>query len=123
MLGVDLNSKTNATLSTLELPPKIIAPFLMMIFLSLITKPNNKEALDRYYAKMKTPVDPDPESDHKNLQAAYANPAQFEETKLLPGSNFEFQKPSALDVIGFLVSVAACFGIIGLAVWAASIGG
>ena len=121
-LGMDLTTKTNATLSTLELPPKIITPFLVMILVSLLTKPNSKEALDRYYTKMKTPVQPDPEADRVNLEEAFANTAQFESRKLFPGSNLEFQKPSSVDVIGFVVCFLACFGIIWLAVWMASVG-
>ena len=122
-LGMDLTSKTTATLKTLELPPKIITPFLVMILLSLVTPRNSKQALDRYYAKMKTPVDPDPAEDLRKLEEAYSNPDQVEASKLFPGSSLEFQKPSKTDVIGFVVCVVACFGVIGLAVLVASIGG
>ena len=56
VLGYDLTKVRNATLATLDLPFKIIAPFLVMIIASLLTKPNDKKALDRLYVKMKTPV-------------------------------------------------------------------
>jgi hypothetical protein len=71
---------------------------------------------------MKTPVDPDREIDAAKLAAAYANPEALEEKKLFPGSNFEFQKPSLLDIGGFVISVIICFGIIGLAMALVSIG-
>lgn len=122
-LGVDLMALNNATLDTLGLPPKIITPFLVMILVSLVTRRNSKEALDRYYAKMKTPVVPDPELDHQNLEHAYRSIAELEKTKLFPGSSFEFQKPTATDVVGVIVCFLACFGIVGLAVWVAGIGG
>ncbi|MFP6899692.1 MAG: sodium:solute symporter family protein, partial [Opitutales bacterium] len=61
LLGIDLTKVSNAALKTLEFPFKIIAPFLVMIIASLLTKPNRKEALDRLYVRMKTPVGPDPE--------------------------------------------------------------
>ena len=121
-LGMDLTTKADAMLSTLELPPKIIMPFFVMILLSLVTRRNSKEALDRYYAKMKTPVDPEPAADRQNLESVYNDPDQFEGRKLLPGTDFEFQRPTKTDVIGFILCFAACFAIIGLAIWVASIG-
>ncbi len=120
--GMDLRSVSNATLDTLGLPPKIVAPFLVMILCSYLTKRNNPQSLARYYAKMSTPVDPDPEKDRNNLQAAYDHPQQFESQKLFPGSDLEFYRPSRADLVGFLISFVVCFAIIGLAVWVAHLG-
>ena len=122
MVGIDLTKQTDAQLTTLSLPPKIVIPFLVMFLFSLITRRNSQEALDRYYAKMKTPVDPDNETDHRNLEAAYANIEELEKKKLFPGSDFEFQKPTVVDVLGFILCFAVCFGVIGLAVWVAGLG-
>ncbi len=116
LLGINLTKTTNATLDTLQLPLKIVSPFLVMILFSLITRRNKKEGLDRYYAKMKTPVDPDHKIDEMNLEAAYASPEKLEAKKLFPGSSFEFQRPSFLDVGGFIACVLVCFAVIGLAV-------
>jgi hypothetical protein len=71
---------------------------------------------------MKTPVDPDPEADARKLEAAYADPSTCERVQLLPGSSLEFQKPTTEDIVGFVISVAVCFAIIGIAFWMASIG-
>ena len=122
LVGVDLTKTTDATMSTLELPPKIVLPFLVMIIVSLLTRRNDEQALDRYYAKMKTPVDPNHEQDEMNLKNAYKNKKKLEAKKLFPGSNFEFQKPTVADIAGFVVCFAVCFGIIGLAVWITTIG-
>ena len=122
LVGVDLRTKSSATLSTLELPPKIISPFLVMILLSLVTRRNSKKALDGYYTKMKTPVDPNHEQDLKNLAEAAANPAALEKRKIFPGTDFEFQRPTKTDVIGFIICVLVCFAVIGLAIWIANIG-
>ena len=122
LFGVDLTAKSNAMLDTLSLPPKIVTPFLVMILFSLFTRRNNKEALDRYYAKMKTPVDPDPKIDEVNLKSAYANVAELESKKLFPGSDLEIQKPTRADLIGFLVCFLVCFAVIGLAVLVVGIG-
>ncbi len=121
-IGVDLWRKSSATLATLELPPKIIGPFVIMILVSLFTRRNSREGLDRYYSKMKTPVHPDPATDRYNLEEALTDLDRIEKRKLFPGSDLEFQRPTTTDMIGFGVCVAACFGIIGLAALVASIG-
>lgn len=123
LLGIDLHKVSDATLGTLELFPKIVLPFLVMIGFSLITRRNSTHALDRYYAKMKTPVSPDREQDERNLTSAYSNPQSLESRKLFPGSDWEFQKPTALDVIGFVLCLAICFAIVGISAWAAGVGG
>ncbi|MBT3567779.1 MAG: sodium:solute symporter family protein [Opitutae bacterium] len=120
--GVDLTRVSNAALKTLEFPFKIIAPFLVMIIASLLTKPNDKKALDRLYVKMKTPVDPVPEKDEAEIEQSYANPDRFDKNKLFPNSNLEFQRPTKYDVIGFLICFALCFAIIGLVLLVAQIG-
>ena len=121
-VGMDLRQMRSSTLTTMEFPPKIVTPFLIMFVVSLLTRPNSKEALDRYYAKMKTPVDPDPEQDEKNLKAAYAKPEITEQKKLFPGTSLEFQRPNMTDILGFVICVIICFAVIGIAVWMANIG-
>jgi len=123
MLGVDLQSKTQTTLKALEFPPKIVTPFVLMILISLVTRSAKKETLDRYYAKMRTPVDPSPDRDRALLEHAFARPEHTIRKKLLPGTSLEFQRPTVLDVVGFLLTVAACFGIVFFAAWVAGIGG
>ncbi len=122
LFGMDLGEYSDSTLNTLELPPKIIVPFLVMILVSLFTPPNSKAALDRYYVKMKTPVLSDRQQDAVELERSYRKPDRFNDRKLWPNSNLEFQKPTRADVVGFALSFAACFGIIALAVWVTRIG-
>jgi hypothetical protein len=117
-----MKTKSTSSLNALELVPKIVMPFLVMIFFSFLVRPNSEEALDRYYAKMKTPVDPDPEKDKAKLAAAYADPGNTERVKLFPNSNLEFQKPTTSDITGFVISVIVCFAIIGFAFWMAGVG-
>lgn len=120
-LGIELGQMNSATLGTLELFPKIVLPFLVMILLSLITPRNSAAALDRYYAKMKTPVLADRKQDETNLVSAYADPRSLDHKKLFPRSDFEFQKPTLTDVFGFVLCVAACFAIVGTAALVARI--
>jgi hypothetical protein len=71
---------------------------------------------------MKTPVDPDPEEDRRQLEESYKNPSRYDHKKLLPGTQIEIQKPTLADVVGFVISVGICFVFLGLAYWLAGIG-
>ena len=122
LLGLDLTQYRKAALKTLEFPFKIIAPFLVMIVASLLTQPNSKKALDRLYVKMKTPVDPDPEGDAREIDVSYARPDRFNDRKLFPGSNWEFERPTKMDFWGFVGCFVICFAIIGVVLWVARIG-
>ncbi len=124
--GVDIANHSKANRSALELVPKIIMPFLVMILASLITSAvgagNSQEALDKYYAKMKTRVIPDPEADHARLEAVYTGQQEPDRVKLFPNSQLEFQKPTRADILGFAVSILVCFAIIGTAFVIAGLG-
>jgi len=121
-LGMDLTKVSDAALKTLEFPFKIIAPFLVMIVASLLTKPNSKKSLDRLYVRMKTPVGSDPEKDEAELEKSYANPDRFDHNKLFPKTQWEVQRPTKLDFFGFITCFAICFAIIGLVLLVAGIG-
>lgn len=121
-MGLDLSRASKATLETLRLPTRVLLPFLVLILVSFLTKPNSKEALDRYYAKMNTEVKPDHAEDLAELERSYADPGQFASRKILPRSNLEFTKPRAKDVIGFLAAVGVCFVVVGFLVWLSGIG-
>ena len=125
-LGVDIAGQSKANRNALELVPKIIMPFLVMIVASLITSVtgarNSEEALNRYYAKMKTKVLPDPVADQAKLEAVYSGEKKPDRVKLFPNSQLEIQKPTKADIVGFTVSVLTCFAIIGLAFAIAGLG-
>ncbi|MEO2033458.1 MAG: sodium:solute symporter family protein [Planctomycetaceae bacterium] len=121
-LGLNLGSQSSSTLNALELVPKILMPFVVMIVFSLITPQNSRNALDRYYVKMKTPVGPDPEHDKAEVEMSYADPSRFDHRKLFPGTSLEFQRPTRLDVGGFILCFLMCFAVIGLVLVVAQIG-
>ncbi len=122
LLGMDLRKADKAALQTLRLPPRLIAPFVVMILLSFVSRPGSKESLDRYYVKMKTPVKPEPEEDKRELELSYAQPDRFDDKKMFPSTNLEIQKPTFADVAGFVVSVGICILFLALATWLTSIG-
>ncbi len=118
----DLANASQATLETLRLPTRVLLPFLVLIVVSYLTPRNSQQALDRYYVKMKTEVDPDHHLDQQNLQQSYRDPKRFEDQRLFPGTDIEALRPRRSDVVGFLISVAVCFAVIALLVWLAGIG-
>jgi SSS family solute:Na+ symporter len=122
-LGMDLENVSKATLETLRLPTRVLLPFLVLIVTSYFTPRTRDSVLDRYYAKMKTEVNSDPETDRRNLEESYNNPKRFEDRRLFPGTEIEALRPRKSDVYGFGISVAVCFVIVGLLVWVAGIGG
>jgi hypothetical protein len=56
------------------------------------------------------------------METSYQNPSRFDDRRLLKFFGLEFQKPSLLDVAGFVISFAICFLIIWFTVWVANIG-
>ncbi|MEC9093723.1 MAG: sodium:solute symporter family protein [Planctomycetota bacterium] len=121
-LGIDLTNLSKATLESLRLPTRVLLPFLVLLVASYLTRRNSQAALDRYYVKMKTEVDPNPDTDRQNLEVSYQNPKRFEDQRLFPGTDFEALKPRRSDVLGFFGAVAACLIVIGLLVWLAGLG-
>lgn len=121
-IGMDLSSASKSTIETLRLPPRLFMPFLVLVLASYLTRRERDEVLDGYYAKMRTPVHPDPETDRRLLAEARANPDGDRSRRLLPNSDWMFTRPTVVDVAGFLVSVGICFAIVGLLAWLAGIG-
>jgi SSS family solute:Na+ symporter len=122
-IGVPLEAMSDSMLKTMELPTRIVIPFLVMILISWITPRDDHRRLDRFYVKMKTPVLPDPEEDAKEMERSYEDPTRFDKKKLFPGTQIEIQNPTFADALGFIICFAICFLFIAFAMWVASIGG
>ena len=99
-------------------------PFVVLIVVSLLTKPTDPARVDGFYGKMKTPVGDTPELEAAALEETKRTPARFDGTKLFGANSWwEFCKWDRVDTIGFLVcsalSAAIVFLFIGLLRWAA----
>ena len=81
-------------------------PFVVLILVSLLTKPTDSSRVALFYGKMKTPVGATPELEAAAMEETRVNPARFDQTKLVPGSNWEFCKWDRVDTIGFIVCCA-----------------
>lgn len=122
-LGIQLEKLPNAMVETMRLPLRIFLPIILIILISLFTQPADKAKLDRFFVKMHVPVVPDHAKDDANVAAAQKDPARIEQLKAFPNSNFEFQKLTKADIIGFIVVWIIVILIILMAVGIASIGG
>ncbi len=109
LLGVPVEKFTPAGLLTVRWLFPGLFPFVMLILFSLITPRSDPILADRFYAKMKTPVAPSPESDREQVQKSFDEPHRFDHEKLLPGTNWEFTKWTRKDVYGFF----GCWLIVG----------
>ena len=83
----------------------------------------DREVLDRFYVRIKTPVIPNHEEDAKEVQRSYAEPHRFDWKKVFPESEFEFTRWGKEDVVGFLLGILGVILIIALTLFVAGIGG
>ncbi len=122
-LGADLSKMSYAMNETLRLLSRIILPFLVMIVVSYFSKEDNKEALDRFFVKMKTKVKADRAADQQQLQLSYDNPHRFDHLKMFPNTKWEFCQWDREDIVGFSVSFVIAFAIIGFLYVLVNLGG
>ena len=99
--GIDFSNFTKAQLVATRFFFDALFPFLFLFLISSVTRPAPKSYLDRFYAKMFTPVQKTPGEEKKALENSYKNPEKFEKHKILPGSNWEILKPTKTDFLGF----------------------
>ena len=111
--GIDFTSWSKPQLTAARFFFDAIFPFLILFLLSFLTKPGEKNHLDRFYAKMYTPVQPTAEEEEKALQAAYDNPDMYDNRKLFRNSDWEMLKPRRIDYIGFFGS----WGLVGIIIF------
>ena len=121
-LGWDLSSNPYAVNETIRILLRTGIPFLILLIIALLTKPDDKKMLDRFFVKMKTEVLADHAADARELEESYANPARFNHKKLFPNSNWEFDKWDKVDYVGLSISVLGVFAVLGLLMFLVTIG-
>lgn len=99
-----------------------LSPFVLLILVSLLTRPPEKSRIDQFFGRMKTPVGATPEEEEAAMEATRRDPNRFQHTKLFPNSSWEFARWDKVDTIGFLICCAVSGSIIalfvGLLTWA-----
>jgi len=111
--GIDFTSWTKPQLTAARFFFDALFPFLILFFVSFVTRPGGKIHLDRFYAKMYTPVQPTAEEEEKALQTAYENPEMYNSRKLFRNSDWEMLKPRKIDYLGFFGS----WGLVGIIIF------
>ncbi len=110
--GIDFSGWSRAQLLAARFFFDALFPFVLLILLSFVTPRVPKPALDRFFARLHTPVQPTPEADAAVVAAACADPGRFERDKLFPGSDWEIMKPARSDYAGFF----GTWGLVGVVV-------
>jgi solute:Na+ symporter, SSS family len=92
-------------------------PFVVLILVSLFTRPPDRARIDQFYGKMKTPVGATPELEIAAMEETRRAPRRFDYTKLFgANSSWEFGKWDRVDTLGFL-GCCATSGTIILVFW------
>ncbi len=99
--GPDFSKMKKSQLVAIRFFFDALFPFVLLFFLSFITKPLSKKHLDRFFAKMHTPVQKNQDEEDMALEAAYKNPDKYRHQKLFPKSQWEILKPTKMDALGF----------------------
>jgi SSS family solute:Na+ symporter len=89
-------------------------PFIVLILVSLLTKAPEREKVNYFFGKMKTPVGATPELEVATMEETRRNPGRFDHTKLFPNSNWEWTKWDKTDTIGFVICLGVSAAIVGL---------
>ncbi|MCD4830391.1 MAG: sodium:solute symporter family protein [Anaerohalosphaeraceae bacterium] len=112
-LGGNLSANPYALNETIRIATRTTVPFIVLVIVSFLTKRDDKKMLDRFFVKMKTRVSRDHDTDAREMQLSYANPDRFNDRKLFPNSDWEFDKWTREDAVGFTLSVVTVFVVIG----------
>ncbi len=99
--GIDFAGASKAQLSAVRFGFDALFPFVLLFLISAVTRPVPKADLDRFFARVHTPVQRTPEDEERALRRAVENYEEVEKRKLFPGSNWEIMKPGWIDVLGF----------------------
>lgn len=113
-LGFDLHKQPYALNETIRMLIRLFFPFLILILVSLLTKPQNDKTTERFFLKMRTRVrGMGHDVDAEDVQSAFNNPEKTKSFLLFPNTNWEIYKWNKQDTIGFLVSIVIVFVVIG----------
>ena len=122
-LGWDLAKNSYSLNETLTFLFRIIPPFLILMLVAMLTKPQAKELLDQFYGKMRTPVLGNSHlEDDRAMELTRAEPNRFNHLKMFPGSSWEFRRWNREDWTGVLGSCLAIVSVVALLVLVVSLG-
>jgi SSS family solute:Na+ symporter len=109
-LGIDFTRTSKAQLSATRFFFDALFPFVLLFLFSIFTRPVAKEDLDRFFARLRTPVQGTPELEQQALATAVRDFEKYDSEKIWPGSSWEIYKPGWKDVLGF----GGCWLLVGV---------
>jgi SSS family solute:Na+ symporter len=101
LLGLPVTHLHAAGLTTWNWLFDTFMPFIVIMFVSLVTNAGDALRADRFYAKMRTPVGATPEIDRQEIEESNQDPHRFDHKKLFPSSQWQFAKWTKKDFYGF----------------------
>ena len=102
LLGFDVAGFTPALLLTTRYLMDALVPIVILVGMSLLTKPTDPVRVARFYVRLKTPVAPTLEADAVAVEESYANPTRYDHLKLFPRTSLELTRWDRQDTLGFL---------------------
>ncbi len=114
--GVDFTGFNKAQLEATRFAFDALFPLMCLILLSYFTKPASRKALDDFFARVHTPIQPTLDEDARMLRENAAHMHHFESSKLFPKTHWEIHKPTKLDYFGFF-GTCGLVGVIILLLW------
>jgi Na+/proline symporter len=114
-VGVNVAGFSPAARETAQFLVDGFFPFVVLILVSVVTRPPERARIDQFYGKMKTPIGATPELEAAAMQQTRADPHRFDHTKLFgPQASWEFAKWDRQDTVGFLGCCAVSGAIVGV---------
>jgi SSS family solute:Na+ symporter len=122
-IGVKLQYLPYALNETIRMLTRLIFPFLLLILVSLFTKPDTSETTKRFFLKMRTRVRGlGSEVDEQDLDEAYKNPEKTEQMLLFPNTSLEIYKWNKQDFVGFFISIGVVLIVLGTLFFVVNLG-
>ena len=111
---VNLKAMTKPDLQAVQFYFDGALPFIVLFLVSFLTKAPEREKVNYFFGKMKTPVGATPELEVATMEETRRNPGRFDHTKLFPHSNWEWTKWDKTDTVGFVICLGVSAAIVGL---------
>jgi SSS family solute:Na+ symporter len=122
-LGWDLTRNSYSLNETLTFVFRIIPPFVILMLVALLTRPQAKEPLDQFYGKLRTPVlGVSAAADDHEMALTRADPTRFDHLRMFPRSNWEFRRWNREDWLGVGGSCVAAASVVALLVFVVGLG-
>jgi len=123
-LGMKLQHQPYALNETIRMLNRLVFPFLILIFVSLFTKPDKNKITERFFLKMRTRVRGfGAEADKEDLEKAYNNPEETKKVLLFPNTSLEIYKWNKQDFVGFFIAIGVVAIVLGTLFFVVGLGG